>query len=263
VKTAAPPGLPVLMYHAVATVRGPLRELGVPADRFREHLDALRGAGYRLVGLTEALEGTDNATPSVALTFDDAYLDFGDAVPILTEYGASATLYVPVDAVGREATWLGDQAGAFAPISGWREVSEVADAGIEIGSHGLIHVPMDVMRPAVAARHLAASRDRIADVIGRPVRSFAYPHGYHTAKLRAAVQAAGYDNACTIGHRVARPSVDRFAISRLQPTPDIDGAHLLRMVHGERTLVPQLKRLAQPGWRWTRRIAGTAGVRLT
>lgn len=38
--------------------------------------------------------------------------------------------------------------------------------------------------------------------------------------------------------------------SRYQPTPDHDGEALPRMVRGgESSLIPRLKRVAQPGWR--------------
>jgi peptidoglycan/xylan/chitin deacetylase (PgdA/CDA1 family) len=261
--TGAPSALPVLMYHAVTEVRGPLRDLGVPAALLHEHLHALRAAGYRVVGLTEALDSADMRVPTVALTFDDAYADFVDALPILAAYGASATLYVPVEHVGSTAGWLGDRSGDFAPILGWPELRAVASAGIEIGNHGLRHEPMDLIRPAELSRQTRVSSDRIADEIGAPVRSFAYPHGYHGAAVRAAVRATGHDNACEVGRRVARPADDRFALPRLQPTPDVSAERLLAMVRGRATVMPAVKRLAQPGWRLTRRLARTAGVRLT
>ena len=45
------------MYHSVSTVPdGPMRPFAVPPALLREQLSALAGAGYRLVGLTEALE---------------------------------------------------------------------------------------------------------------------------------------------------------------------------------------------------------------
>jgi peptidoglycan/xylan/chitin deacetylase (PgdA/CDA1 family) len=197
------------------------------------------------------------------LTFDDAYADFLDATPILAAYDASATLYVPAEHVGGAASWLGDRVGSFAPLLDWPQLRDVADAGIEIGNHGLRHEPMDLMRPAELRRQASSSRERISDEIGRPVPSFAYPHGYHSAAVRAAVRTAGHENACAVGRRVARLSDDRFGLPRLQPTPDVSAEQLLAMVRGRSTLAPAALRLAQPGWRLTRWLARTAGVRLT
>jgi peptidoglycan/xylan/chitin deacetylase (PgdA/CDA1 family) len=252
---------PILMYHAIAPVDGPLRGLGVPPHRLRHQLTALRDAGYRLTGLTEAL--ADPAADVVALTFDDAYRSFLDALPILDELGAGATLYVPVAHVGRSAEWLGAQGDGFGPILDWPRLREVAAAGIEIGNHGLTHEPLDVLPTATVAEMVATSRERIAVEVGQAARSFAYPHGYQTAAVRAAVSASGHHNAVIVGRRLARTDRDRYALPRLQPTPDHDGADLVRMVDGRAELLPQVRRLAQPGWRLTRRLARTAGVRPT
>jgi peptidoglycan/xylan/chitin deacetylase (PgdA/CDA1 family) len=252
--------LPILMYHAVAPISGPLHRFGVPPELLREHLGALRAAGYRLTGLTEALALTRAGIPAVALTFDDAYADFLDAVPILTDHGATATLYVPAGHVGTRAGWVGDE---FAPILGWPALRDVAAAGIEIGSHGLVHEPLDVIGRAEAVHGITTAKHRIEVALGVPARTFAYPHGYQTPAVRRAVAAAGHDSACVIGRRTVRPDDDRFALPRLQPTPDHTGAGLLRMIHAGTPPTVRLKQLAQPGWRLYRRVARTAGATVT
>jgi peptidoglycan/xylan/chitin deacetylase (PgdA/CDA1 family) len=255
-----PPGVAVLMYHSVSRLDGsPLRDLAVPPDTLRDHLGALRDAGYRLVGQSEALDLLDGgcADPLVALTFDDGYVDFVDsAVGILAQFGAKATLYMSVGHAGQAAGWLGDQASAFGPIMPMSQLSEVDAAGIEIGNHSLIHHPLDVLPAAQLDREIGDSTKALNDLLGRQVRSFAYPHGYNSAKVRATVAKYGHTNACEVGRRLYQPGSDRFAISRLQPTPDHSGAALLEMVRGRGSqLIPRLKRMAQPGWRLTRGVA--------
>src|SRR5689334_25208038 len=59
VTVAAPPAwesMPALMYHSVSAVGGPLSDLAVPRSRLAQQLGALTEAGYRLVGLSEALD---------------------------------------------------------------------------------------------------------------------------------------------------------------------------------------------------------------
>lgn len=275
-----PAPLPVLMYHSISTLgTGSLRELAVPPDRLAEHLAALRDAGYRMVGLSEALDLVDAGAdgPVVALTFDDGYANFLHAgVPALAAAGATATLYPTVGHLAGPAEWLGRWAGAFGPLLRWSDLAEVAAAGIEIGNHGLIHQPLDVLPPKVLEQQLIDSRDRLEQAIGRPVRSFCYPHGYHDRHVRALVRRSGHDNACEVGRRLYRPAAGtassgvwggtdgRLAIPRLQPTPDHSGADLLELVRGGGPrLVPQAKRLAQPAWRVVRRLARRAGRNLT
>jgi hypothetical protein len=79
------------------------------------------------------------------------------------------------------------------------------------------------------------------------------------------VAASGYTNACEVGRRLHRHGSDRFAVPRLQPTPDHGGGDLVRLVaDGGSQLVPGLKRAAQPGWRLARRVAlGVFDRRLT
>jgi peptidoglycan/xylan/chitin deacetylase (PgdA/CDA1 family) len=260
---------PVLMYHSVSKVGGgPLRSLAVPPALLREQLVALTSSGYRLVGLTEAIDLRATGTPThlVALTFDDGYVDFlTEGLSVLADVDASATLYMAVGHAGEPASWLGSRAAAFGPVMTWSQLREVASTGVEIGNHSLIHHPLDVLSPAQLDREIADSRDRLTQEIQRPVRSFAYPHGYHSAEVRIAVARAGHDNACAIGRRLYRRADDPLAVPRLQPTPDQSGADLLNLVRtGGPTLLPRLRELAQPGWRITRRVAQRRfGVRLT
>ena len=259
--------LPALMYHSVSAVGGPMRDLAVPPALLAEQLGALRDAGYRLVGLSEALDLLEAGSTDrlLAVTFDDGYRDFlTEGVPVLKETGTGATLYASVGHLGRTADWLGRWAPDFGKLLTWDELAEVADAGIEIGNHSLIHHPLDVLPAPQLREETLRSKDELEQRLGRRVRSFAYPHGYNGARVRAAVLAAGHDNATEVGRRLHTPGERRFAVPRLQPTPDLTGEDLIALVAGAGSpLVPRLKQLAQPGWRAVRRVARAAGRNLT
>ena len=267
---AAPPAwesMPALMYHSVSAVGGPLGDLAVPRDRLAEHLGALTAAGYRLVGLSDALDrlGRGSTEKLVAVTFDDGYRDFlTEGVPVLAEAGAGATQYASVGHHGEQAGWLGRWAPDFGRLLTWEELAEVAAAGIEIGNHSLLHHPLDVLPPTDLREETLRSKEELEQRLQHRVRSFAYPHGYHGARVRAAVLAAGHDNATEVGRRLHRPAERRFAVPRLQPTPAMTGADLVALVTGGGPpLVPRLKRIAQPGWRAVRRLARATGRNLT
>src|ERR1700753_2926486 len=124
---------PVLMYHSVSAVGGPLHDLAVPPKRLTEQLTALSAAGYRLTGLTEALDlrAAGSVEPLVAVTFDDGYRNFlTEGVPALANAGARATLYASVGHLGEHADWLGRWARDFGRMLNWDEVSEVASGGV-------------------------------------------------------------------------------------------------------------------------------------
>ncbi|WIM99171.1 polysaccharide deacetylase family protein [Actinoplanes oblitus] len=259
--------LPALMYHSVSAVDGPLRDLAVPPDRLAEQLEALTAAGYRLTGLTQALDELHAGSTEklLAVTFDDGYRDFLTAgVPALRAAGAGATLYASVGHLGGHAGWLGRWSADFGPMLTWEELAEVAASGIEIGNHSLIHHPLDVLPPAVLREEIHSSREELEQRLRLPVRSFAYPHGYHSRRVRDVVAAAGHDNATEVGYRAHTPRERRFAVPRFQPTPDHTGADLVALVEGHgSTVVPTLKRYAQPGWRMVRTLARAAGRNLT
>jgi peptidoglycan/xylan/chitin deacetylase (PgdA/CDA1 family) len=255
------------MYHSVSAVGGPLRDLAVPPERLAEQLSALVDAGYRLVGLSEALDSPHLSEKKVVVTFDDGYRDFLTAgVPALQAAGAGATLYASVGHLGGgHARWLGEWAPAFGPMLTWSELAEVASIpGIEIGNHSLIHHPLDVLSQVELRDQVIRSHDELEQRLQLKVRSFAYPHGYNSRRVREVVAAAGHDNATEVGRRMHTPSERRLAVPRFQPTPDHTGADLVALVEGAgSSVVPQLKRLAQPGWRMVRKMARKAGRNLT
>jgi peptidoglycan/xylan/chitin deacetylase (PgdA/CDA1 family) len=270
VTVTAPPTwetMPALMYHSVSAAGGPLRDLAVPPERLAEQLGALTAAGYRLVGLSEALDLLAAGTPDrlIAVTFDDGYRNFLTAgVPALAAAGATATLYASVGHLGEHAGWLGRWSPDFGRMLTWDELAEVAAAGVEIGNHSLIHHPLDVLPPDQARDEIVRGHDELEQRLGVRVRSFAYPHGYHGRRVRDVVEAAGHDNATEVGRRLHTPRERRFAVPRLQPTPGQTGADLVALVAGGGPqLVPQLKRLAQPAWRIARLAARRAGRNLT
>jgi peptidoglycan/xylan/chitin deacetylase (PgdA/CDA1 family) len=261
--------LPVLMYHSVSFVdSGPMRPLAVSRGLLTDQLSALRDGGYTLVGLTEALARHDRDPLThglVAVTFDDGFVNFATAgLAALAAAGARATLYLAVGHLGGPATWLGARANVFGALMTWSEVDDVVRAGVEIGSHNLVHTPMDVLPRAVMARQVRDARRQLQQRTATAVPSFAYPHGYHNRAVRAAVAQAGHDSACEVGHRRYSGHDHRYAIPRLQVTPDHTPDDVVSMVAaGGPMIVPALKRAAQPGWRAVRRAASKAGVRLT
>lgn len=255
-KTSAQPAiLPVLMYHGVPKDgSGAHDPLDVPMAQLREHVQALQADGWTLLGLSEALDTLDESPTAkvVAITFDDGLLDFHNAADVLDELGARATLYVPSGLMEDETS---DAVGSARPRSvlSWRELAGLAQRGIEIGSHSHNHRALDVLAPHLLPREVLGSRTDIEDRLGAPVRSFSYPYGYHSPRVREAVAAAGYDNACVVGRRLADGRGDRFAIPRLQVRPDSTGSDVGRLVvRGEPGPAPAIKRVLYPAWRVVR-----------
>ena len=87
--------LPVLLYHYISKHKD---SIAVPPDQFNEHCRGMAAAGYRGVGLDQAVEYLRDGRPlpakSVLITFDDGYLDnYVYAWPILAAHGHQGTVF--------------------------------------------------------------------------------------------------------------------------------------------------------------------------
>jgi peptidoglycan/xylan/chitin deacetylase (PgdA/CDA1 family) len=248
--------LPVLMYHSIGSgASRAFRRWQVERHLFAEQLTALREAGYRLVGMSEALADlgtTGSPGRTVAVTFDDAFRDFADAAEVLRAAGATATLYVPTAHVGGRASWLAGYQEADLRTLDWPELVELAGAGtgVEIGSHGHAHAELDVLPADRMRADVQTSRTMLSERLGVPVYSFCYPFGYHTTQVRAAVAAAGFTSACEVGYRVQRTADDRFAIGRLIVTGDTRPERMAGLVRdGQNGIGVGLRRRTRTAWR--------------
>jgi peptidoglycan/xylan/chitin deacetylase (PgdA/CDA1 family) len=104
----------------------------------------------------------------------------------------------------------------------WRMVREVADSGlIEIGSHGVSHMPLARLGTAAAKREMQLSTARIQENIGRPVAHFAFPYGDRSSvgvREVALARDCGFATAATSipglvrSNRVNRHALRRFVL---------------------------------------------------
>ena len=155
--------------------------------------------GYVGLSLQQALIGlSDGARQGqrvVALTFDDGYRDFQEqAWPILRQLGFGATLFVVADRVGGRADWAG---GSSALLLDWDALGWLAEAGVEIGAHGLDHRPLDQLSAPGLTRSLADQQSILLHRLGQAPCGLAYPYGRWSTAAAAAARQAGFSYAAT------------------------------------------------------------------
>lgn len=80
----------------------------------------------------------------------------------------------------------------------WDEAREMAEQGIEFGSHGQSHDLMINVSEEQNRRELAESKRVIESHLGRPVPTFAYPNGDYTFAIKQLVRDAGYAGAAAV-----------------------------------------------------------------
>jgi peptidoglycan/xylan/chitin deacetylase (PgdA/CDA1 family) len=244
--------LPILRYRSVLH-HGPETVVpgSVPVVRLEEHLSFLVTAGFRVLGLSDALRALreDGTRRVVALTFDDALLDFLDAFDLLGIFGARATLYVPTGTVGtRVSRW-----GRGQPRLDWYYLQEIAAAGIELGSQSASFRFLDGRPDTAVQTEARGSRHELEDHLGVRVESFCFATGHPSTRMRRAVEAAGYHNACGVVPRVAHSRDDAFGLPRLPVRPSATGPRIDGLLRsGGGTAVPAW-RIAEPACRAAQR----------
>ena len=255
------PLVPVLTYHSVSDEPPePIRRWSVSPARLRAHVTALRHAGFTGLTVSELLACYREERPlpdkPIVLTFDDGYEDFLiEALPVLDDSGFPSTLYASSGLL-RDERSAAQRPGRMLD---WRQLGEVAEAGVEIGAHSHTHRQLDTLSRREAAWEVTHSGERLRDELGVPVETFAYPYGYSNRHVRAAVEAAGYSAACGVKNAYSHAGDDRWALSRILVERDLDTAALTRLV--TRPVLPVGWRRERPqtvAWRTYRRARALA-----
>jgi peptidoglycan/xylan/chitin deacetylase (PgdA/CDA1 family) len=166
-----------------------------PRD-LRRQIDLLRGWGYTLTTFGDLADraATDEADGFAALTFDDGFEDnLTTVLPLLTEYGAAATVFVV-------SGWLG-QPHLYAPqarILREDELRSLREGGVEIGAHSVTHPDLTTLAYDAALSELTESKSALEEVLQAPVEVAAYPFGRATDETIRACREAGFRAACRI-----------------------------------------------------------------
>lgn len=254
---------PILMYHSISeAASAAFAPYVVTPAAFERHLAHIARSGREALTVGEYAAALRRRAPpehAVVITFDDGFRDFlTAALPLLQRYRLRATLFVPTAYVGTTSGWLSREAEASRPLLDWTELREVRDAGVEIGSHSHTHAELDRLAPQALADELRRSKARLEQALATPVRTLAYPFGYHSRRVRDHARSSGYGAACQVGHRKSTLADDPFALNRLLvPASISDDAfalllaarepHLARVARGVRELgAATLRRLGPP-----------------
>jgi peptidoglycan/xylan/chitin deacetylase (PgdA/CDA1 family)/SAM-dependent methyltransferase len=89
---------------------------------------------------------------------------------------------------------------------------------IEVGAHTVTHPALSALPIASQRDEIRQSKDRLEEVMGRPVTSFAYPYGTqddYAAETVALVREAGFACACSAVEDTVGSSTDRFQLPRV------------------------------------------------
>lgn len=218
--------VPILMYHLVANAPAGTAypDLWVAPERFQQQVDALRGAGFTAVTMSEVWaawhEGGRLPRRPVVLSFDDGDITHAlNVAPVLKRAGWPGVLNLAVNHLGKGGL----------PMWGARRLLK---QGWEIDSHTTDHLDLTTLDAAGLERELAGSRALLRKRLGVTTRFLCYPAGRNDATVRAAARQAGYVAATTVDPGRARRSDDPFLLPRIRVEPTTTGTQLVEQARG-------------------------------
>lgn len=188
----------------------------------------------------------------VLITIDDGFADFAEnALPALVSRNMCSTLYVTSGAL---ADCVDDWVLPPAAMLESADLPRLEAAGVEVGAHSHTHRQMDLLTEPEVATELSRNANILESILGHRVRSFAYPHGYWTPRLRRQVSSAGFDSACAVADAFSSDHDSYLALSRLMVRSDTDEREVVAWMNGSGArAVPRHRALAF-GWRQRRRL---------
>ncbi|MGW0787851.1 polysaccharide deacetylase family protein [Streptomyces sp. NPDC002911] len=188
----------ILTYHSVCDPTDDPYGITVSADRLDEQLTWLRLRGLSGVGVTALLRGRAAGKRGlVGLTFDDGYADFLDeALPVLLAHGCTATVFVLPGRPGGSNAW--DPLGPRRPLLTDEGIRTVAAAGMEVGSHGMLHRDLTELSDEELRQETHGSREALHRILRQTPSGFCYPYGTADRRVVESVREAGYTYGCAL-----------------------------------------------------------------
>jgi peptidoglycan/xylan/chitin deacetylase (PgdA/CDA1 family) len=206
----------VLCYHIVESPQDPRMEIG--RDAFRQQMRYLSMTGYNVIPLRELYDyvtGKRASIPrnAVVITIDDGWRStYTEVFPEMQKLGFPFTVFIYPRIIGQTSHALT-----------WKQVKQMADAGVDIESHSLTHPFLTKRRHASLDDRdyyrwlddeLEGSKRAIERETGHTVSFLAYPYGDYDHYLVAACARAGYAAALTCDYGRVRKASDPLRMKR-------------------------------------------------
>ncbi|OYP36323.1 polysaccharide deacetylase family protein [Rhodopirellula sp. MGV] len=167
-----------------------------------------------------------NDRTTATVTFDDGYAENLDtAIPLLVQLGVPTTYFVTLDFMYGKKPFPHDvQRGVELPTNTIEQLLWMAGQGVEIGAHTRSHCDVGAITdPNELVDEVLTATEELSQLIGRPVRYFAFPYGKPENMNQAAVdllRQAGLKGVCSAYGAYNFAGSDPFHIQRIHGDPD-------------------------------------------
>lgn len=179
-------GYPILMYHALSEeAQGEYYTL-TEAD-FRNQMRTIAESDRVGVSLEAMIKNGDRDGRGVVLTFDDGHVsNIVIALPVLREFGFTATFFVTTGRVGTSNEWLS-----------WDDSCALQAARMDIQAHGHTHRFLDSLTESEQREELETPLRLLDAHLGEGCRHLSFPGGRYSRASIALARQLGYAALCT------------------------------------------------------------------
>ncbi|MCY9838094.1 polysaccharide deacetylase family protein [Aeromonas media] len=234
--------MPVIMYHRFIEQES---EKGVhgtwlPVAMFEKHLKLMKWLGYETLTFADLadkgfIHRLQYGKKFLMITVDDGYRDnLTRMLPLLEKYGYKAVVYIvtgedhnrwdvehPTHPDKPVALMNGDEISAL-----------VASGHVEVGGHTLTHPRLSTLAPAQQEYEIRTNKERLEQLLGHSLLSFAYPYGDLNESAKAQADVAGYRYAVATNSGPRAMHQDPLQIRRIAIFPRTDMFGLWRKIRG-------------------------------
>jgi len=129
-------------------------------------------------------QGEGNDQKAVPLTFDDGHIsNVRIVLPILLEFGFTATFFITTGFIGTSDEWMN-----------WQDIKKLAGSGMDIQAHGHSHVLIDGLPESGQVRELEKPMRILNNHLGVGPRRFSFPGGRYTDFSLSTAWRLGYES---------------------------------------------------------------------
>jgi peptidoglycan/xylan/chitin deacetylase (PgdA/CDA1 family) len=236
--------VPILCYHSVIDdnhqISSDPHKQHIPLPLFLQHLDYLQ-KHHQVLSLNEFQRARreNQALPdsAVVLTFDDGFQDFATVVaPHLVSRKLPATVFV-----------ITDRAYGNLPPNGesfltWEEIRELAESGLDIGSHTCAHPRLPDLSLPEVMKELSESRAAVRNHTQQAEVALSYPFGQTSEQVARMASSAGYSCAIASDCGPNPQNVNLYALSRTVIASDDEVPSFAARVSGLTWWITRIRR---------------------
>jgi len=232
-----------LMYHDISEQRVAevyTIERHVFARQLRDIAD--RGMTVQTVGqyIEAPLE------KSIVITFDDGHLsNLSIAAPLLQEFGYQATFFLTTGFIGHRENFMT-----------WAQAGELANLGMELGTHGHTHRFLTELSDIDLYHEIAAAKKLLQQNTGVPGDHISAPGGRLDGRVVSAIRENNYRSGSSSMPRVnPAPGELLSEFGRIPVTQNTTGEDFARIIDFDKAYIGA-QELKYRGKRLLRRLIG-------